>query len=141
VTGFVPRKTDFEEPEEGVFVLSGGRMTPDPEEDDMALVFNLGQEGLVVLTGCGHAGVVNTVLAANHIIPDARVSAVVGGFHLIDKTDEVRERSITCLREQGVRDIWSGHCTGHIAEDMLEKAFGERYRRFYSGDRIHFASR
>jgi len=138
VTGYVPRRTDFETPEEGVFVLQDGQLVPDPEEDDMALVFNLGEEGLVVLTGCGHAGIVNTVLAAQQIVPNAGLLAVVGGFHLIDKSEEVQHKSIDTLKELGVRNVWSGHCTGRIAENMLDEAFGEKHRRFYTGDRICF---
>jgi len=139
-TGYVPRETDFEEPEEGVFVLENGKLVPDPEEDDMALVFDLGEGGLAVLTGCGHAGVVNTVLAAQRMIPDTAVSTVIGGFHLIDKSETVRRKSVDALKDLGIRRVWSGHCTGHIGERMLEEAFGDNYQRFYSGDRIHLAS-
>ena len=138
VTGTIPRVTDFERPEEGVAVLHDGKLVPDPEWDDMALVFDMGQQGIVIVTGCSHAGVVNTVLHSQDITHNPRIQGLVGGFHLVDLDEDVRVKTVNALTDFSIDHIWSGHCTGWEAEWMLRKRFEDRHRMFYSGDRIAF---
>jgi len=136
VSGTIPRRTDFEKPETGVYVLKEGEFVPDPELDDMAIVLNMGRKGIVVVTGCCHAGIVNTIKAAREITGNPTVYGVIGGLHLIDLGEEVRKKTIESLSEFSIGHIWSGHCTGWDAEIMLQESFGERSSRFYTGDRI-----
>jgi 7,8-dihydropterin-6-yl-methyl-4-(beta-D-ribofuranosyl)aminobenzene 5'-phosphate synthase len=92
--GEIPRRTSFEKGLRYAFYEENGQKIWDPTEDDTALVMNLGSKGLVVLSGCAHSGIVNTVEYAREITGINKVHAVMGGFHLtgpalepiIDKT-------------------------------------------------------
>lgn len=138
VTGTIPRVTDFEKPEEDVYVLEEGQFIEDMEEDDMALVFDFGKEGLVVLSGCSHAGIVNTLYHSMKITDNKKIKGVVGGFHLIDLSEEVRSRTIEELGKLDIEKICSGHCTGFEAEHLLREKFNRKHEMFYTGDSIRF---
>ena len=83
ITGEVDRTTAFETGFQGHEALRDGSWQADPLIlDDQALVVSLGDRGLVVLSGCGHAGIVNTVRYARRLTGEDAVAAIVGGFHL-----------------------------------------------------------
>ena len=96
---------------------------------------------MVVLTGCGHSGILNMVKAAQDRFPDEPVKAVVGGFHLIDnpllKTmgatpGEVREMARR-LDAMGCRRVITGHCTGAKAARILKEELGDRLEILHTG--------
>jgi 7,8-dihydropterin-6-yl-methyl-4-(beta-D-ribofuranosyl)aminobenzene 5'-phosphate synthase len=136
VSGTIKRQTSFEKPEKSVYILENGNLVPDPERDDMAIYIDTGKEGIIVITGCGHAGVINTIYHGQSIIGNNRIKALIGGFHLIDLESEVRNKTISKLTEFEIEHIWSGHCTGWDAERMLEDNFKEKHTRFFTGDEI-----
>lgn len=114
VTGPVPRV----HPEHN---WSGARMIEGPEgwvEDTLLegqeLVIDT-DEGLVVLSGCGHAGVVNIVAHARSTIRSAPLRAAVGGFHLMDATPAQIEWTGEQLRAVGLQELYAAHCTGDAA--------------------------
>jgi 7,8-dihydropterin-6-yl-methyl-4-(beta-D-ribofuranosyl)aminobenzene 5'-phosphate synthase len=112
LTGPVPRKY----PEKN-WSGAGTMTTPqgvkeDNLPEDMALVFDT-PEGLVILTGCGHAGVVNLVEYARAIVrPSAPVLALIGGIHLFPAKEETLAWTTGKLREAGVKNFIGAHCTG-----------------------------
>jgi 7,8-dihydropterin-6-yl-methyl-4-(beta-D-ribofuranosyl)aminobenzene 5'-phosphate synthase len=91
--------------------------------EDAALVFATA-EGLVVLTGCGHAGIVNISEYAQTIAGPAPVFAVIGGLHLFAKSDDVIDWTGAQLRRLGVKYLLAGHCTGIEATWRLRAALG-----------------
>ncbi|MFO8060634.1 MAG: MBL fold metallo-hydrolase, partial [Bacillota bacterium] len=137
-SGTIDRKTEFESAEENVYVVEDGAMVEDEELDDMALIFDLGDYGQVVLTGCSHAGVVNTVISAESLHPGSPLRGLMGGFHLIDKSPELRRRTAEALAEREGLVVYSGHCTGWEGEKLLSDVLGERWMGFYTGDTIVF---
>jgi 7,8-dihydropterin-6-yl-methyl-4-(beta-D-ribofuranosyl)aminobenzene 5'-phosphate synthase len=114
VTGEIPRKTSFEKGYPKHRVFRGGEWHPDPWIwDDRALIINVKQKGLVILSGCAHAGIINTVLYAQHLTTVDRVYAVIGGFHLAGKEYEGRiDRTVEELKKMNVEFIAPSHCTG-----------------------------
>jgi 7,8-dihydropterin-6-yl-methyl-4-(beta-D-ribofuranosyl)aminobenzene 5'-phosphate synthase len=86
ITGEIPRETSFEKgfPFQYAEDLDNeNKLVPDPLiKDDQAILVNVSDKGLVILTGCGHAGVVNTINYAKKITGINRIHAVIGGFHL-----------------------------------------------------------
>jgi len=82
ITGEVERKTGFEKGMPGMEMFTDDRWVPDPIRDDQALVISVKDKGLVVLSGCAHAGIINTVEYAKKIAGIDHVHAVLGGFHL-----------------------------------------------------------
>ena len=110
--------------------LGGGNLlqTPaGPSEDnvpeDTAVVVNT-PNGLVVISGCGHAGIVNTLEYARKTIRDVSVEAAIGGFHLFAATDAVLQWTGERLRALGVRHLLGAHCTGIEAVFRLRQVTG-----------------
>lgn len=112
-------------------------LAADPLDDDRALVLPT-DRGLVVLLGCAHAGLVNSLEAARELLGEERIHAVVGGFHLLAaEADEVAE-SISALRALGVARVAAGHCTGLRAQAALLDAFPGRAPRLATGVSLTF---
>jgi 7,8-dihydropterin-6-yl-methyl-4-(beta-D-ribofuranosyl)aminobenzene 5'-phosphate synthase len=121
VTGEIPRRTDFEDVG-GRFFLDDQCRRPDPLRDDQALFFDTSQ-GVVVVLGCGHAGVVNTLLQIEQLTGGARIHSVIGGMHLLHATSARLERTAAALRERDVHRLVPLHCTGWLATAQLWQAF------------------
>jgi 7,8-dihydropterin-6-yl-methyl-4-(beta-D-ribofuranosyl)aminobenzene 5'-phosphate synthase len=113
VTGQVERKTPFEKGNPGGEIEREGIWVPDPIQDDQALVIDIKDKGLVVLCGCAHAGIINTLRYAKKITGTDRIHAVLGGFHLSGKAYEtVVPQTIDALKEIDPEYIVPMHCTG-----------------------------
>jgi len=115
-TGYVPRES-FEtagRPETQRY-RDGGRFLPDDLEDDQSIVLHVEGKGLVIVAGCAHAGIVNTVRYARRISGIERVHAVLGGFHLGRAAEEDIERTVDAIAEIAPATIVPSHCTGFPA--------------------------
>jgi 7,8-dihydropterin-6-yl-methyl-4-(beta-D-ribofuranosyl)aminobenzene 5'-phosphate synthase len=123
-TGPVPRtfpERNF--PPGGVVQRPDGKDVDDDIPEDSSLVFDTA-DGLVVLSGCGHAGVVNTATYARKIVRPARIAALIGGFHLFAADDAKLEWTGTKLREIGVGSFIGAHCTGIESTWQLRRLLG-----------------
>jgi 7,8-dihydropterin-6-yl-methyl-4-(beta-D-ribofuranosyl)aminobenzene 5'-phosphate synthase len=129
LTGEIPRRTDFELGRSGQMILVDDEWQPDPlTPDDQALIVYVRDVGLVVVTGCAHAGVVNTVWYARELVPDVPVHAVIGGFHLVGDDPEPRiERTVAELAAVGPARIVPSHCTGSRGIRALAAAMPEAF--------------
>jgi 7,8-dihydropterin-6-yl-methyl-4-(beta-D-ribofuranosyl)aminobenzene 5'-phosphate synthase len=114
ITGEVDRETPFETGFAGHQALRDDRWQADPLIlDDQALVLSLGDRGLVVLSGCGHAGIVNTVRYARRLTGQDKVAAIVGGFHLSGPMFEpIIGPTVEALAELSPSMLVPAHCTG-----------------------------
>jgi len=120
VTGEIPRRTEYEDVGGPFCSDQGGQ--PDPLIDDQA-VFVDTRLGTVVLLGCGHAGVVNTLLHVGELTGGRPIHAVMGGMHLVNASRERVQRTIDDLRGLDIARMGPGHCTGHAAIAKLWSAF------------------
>jgi 7,8-dihydropterin-6-yl-methyl-4-(beta-D-ribofuranosyl)aminobenzene 5'-phosphate synthase len=129
ITGEVDRTTPFETGFEGHEVLRDGDWEPDPLIlDDQALVVSLRDRGLVVLSGCGHAGIVNTARYAQRITGEQAIAAIVGGFHLSGPMFEaIIEPTVEALGTLGPALLVPAHCTGWKAIHRLAARFPDAY--------------
>lgn len=120
VTGEIPRQTDYEDTG-GSFFLDADCHEPDPIRDDQALYVDT-DAGIVVVLGCAHAGVVNTL---NYIRVTTRrpIHAVIGGTHLVNASPQRLTRTIAALRDMNIQIIAPAHCTGPYATAALWTAF------------------
>ena len=100
-----------------------GKLVEDNIPEDAALVFAT-SEGAVVLTGCGHAGIVNIAEDARAITGGAPILAVIGGLHLFNQKDETVDWTGAQLKAMGVKYLLAGHCTGIEATMRLRAALG-----------------
>jgi 7,8-dihydropterin-6-yl-methyl-4-(beta-D-ribofuranosyl)aminobenzene 5'-phosphate synthase len=132
-TGEIQRTTMYEKVS-GFLTVEDARFTEDSIIDDQALVINLKNKGLAVITGCAHAGVVNTVRHAQRIMETEKVYAVLGGFHLIDADDERIQATVMDLAKFNPEFLGPCHCTGEKATHKLKEAFGEKCRQLKTGD-------
>lgn len=136
-TGEIPRTVEFEGPSSpsaprapGLYqVGSSGDFRIDEVWDEQGLVVDVENEGLVVLTGCAHAGVINTILKARGIFGDKPVRAVMGGFHLGFPTTPAENvtRTVEAMRSLDVRTVMPMHCSGLRAHSVFASEMGDRY--------------
>ncbi len=137
--GEVPRKTPFEKGFPRMFYDDGGQEKWDPIEDDTAVVAHVRGKGLVVLTGCAHSGVVNTVTYAKEVTGVEQVLAVMGGFHLTGADFEpVIAPTIEALKELDPRWVIPTHCTGRDAMLRMEREMPEKFLLNMSGTKMVF---
>lgn len=111
LTGPVPRRHPERNWSGSTRVRTAAGVKEDTIDDDMALVIDTAQ-GLVVITGCGHAGVINILEQARTVARPAPVHALVGGIHLFNATDETLTWTAGKLREFGLGHFIGAHCTG-----------------------------
>jgi len=124
VTGEVARTTPFEKGMPNALVEVGGKIEKDPIADDQALVINLAGKGLVVISGCAHAGIVNTALYAQKITGIKDIYAVLGGFHLTGPFfEKIHDATIQGLKEMAPEVVMPMHCTGRKAIGRFQKEF------------------
>ena len=134
VTGEIPRHNDFEHPE-SYFFLDEACTRPDPLVDDQALYFESPQ-GTVVLAGCAHAGLINTLDYISQLTDARPIHAVLGGFHLYGASDERISRTIDALQFHNVQRIAPAHCTGLPATTKILAAFPDRFLTLATGMQI-----
>jgi 7,8-dihydropterin-6-yl-methyl-4-(beta-D-ribofuranosyl)aminobenzene 5'-phosphate synthase len=127
LSGEIPRKFSFEEEQPNFLVEVAGVQEPDAVLDDQALIVDR-SSGLVVLFGCAHAGVINTLYHVRQLFPKRQISLVAGGMHLTGAPSERRLRTAEAMREFCIRRIAAGHCTGWRAICSLSAEFGDRVR-------------
>ena len=132
-TGQIARSVAFEPPvpvrgggPAGVFLERDGRLVDDDATiDDQAVIINVAGKGLVVMTACGHAGVINTIRQAQAITGVERVHAVMGGFHtgFPGVPAENAQHTIDALREFAPQIVAPMHCSGLRAIALAMDAF------------------
>jgi 7,8-dihydropterin-6-yl-methyl-4-(beta-D-ribofuranosyl)aminobenzene 5'-phosphate synthase len=124
-TGEIMHRRFFEGRSPNHHILINGHRLDDPYRDDLSLVVEI-EAGLVVICGCCHAGLLNT-LDQVHQLFEGEIAAVLGGTHLISATDDMLAQAVDALREDyGSPMLYVNHCTGQKAIAALAAAFGER---------------
>lgn len=129
VTGEIDRETDFEVGFPIQDAMHHGAWEPDPLVlDDQALVLHVAGKGLVVVTGCGHAGVINTIHHAQRLTGVEQLYAVFGGFHLSGPLFEpLIPRVCAAFAELRPELLVPSHCTGWKAMDVMESEFPDAF--------------
>ena len=131
VTGEIPRVTNFEKgmPPNTHYQVVGGGLAHDPLIlDDQGLVINLRDKGLVIISGCAHAGIINTVEYAKGISGVDNIHAVLGGFHLTGRFYEpVIEDTVKAISIMHPRFVVPSHCTGLRALVNIANAMPEAF--------------
>lgn len=138
-TGEITDRTEFEGRSRGHFVRENGEWLPDPYKDDLSLVLDT-RDGLVVVCGCCHAGLLNTLAHIRRIF-QKNIQVIVGGTHLASTSPESLAHAIDILRgyknEAPVR-LYPNHCTGERAILALASAFGDLVQPCPAGTRLSF---
>ena len=134
-TGEIPMVNDYETVEKDLMVKEDGEYKPDSLNDDLAMIIDT-EFGLVVVLGCAHRGIVNTLQHAIKLTGKDLIYAAIGGTHLIHATEERLERTAAALLEVGVQHLGVSHCTGFKAAAYLAQVFGDRFFLNNAGTRL-----
>ena len=132
MTGEVARDERYMPHTPHLLVEDGAERKVDPFPDDQALVLRH-PDGLIVVSGCAHAGIINHCRAAQRLMDDERLRAVVGGFHLVGASAGLLGATIDAFRELAPQAIHPCHCTGEPAMAALVAAFPETCRPMVVG--------
>lgn len=136
-TGEVPRITAFETVRD-FWTVHNQRLIEDKMVDDQSLVIDVEGKGLVVVAGCAHAGIINTIKHAQKIAGNSRVHAVLGGFHLWNANNKTLQATVDELKKLDPEFFGPCHCTGKKAVKKMAEAFVDRYHPLHSGDIVEF---
>ncbi len=123
-TGEIEMTTDYEIIDDRLYSKKGSRMIPDPLADDLALIVRTGQ-GLALITGCAHRGIVNTVRHVRKLTGKENIHTIIGGTHLYLSPRERIEKTARELKKLGLQRLGVSHCTGFNASALLAREFGE----------------
>ena len=137
--GEIPRLTDFEKGMPNAYYEENGKEIFDQNLDDTSLVMNLKGKGLVILSGCAHAGIINTVQHARIVTGIDKVHVVMGGFHLTGPNfAPIIGRVIEAFRQINPDYIIPTHCTGRNATNDIEKELPAKFLLNMSGTKLTF---
>ena len=126
LTGAIPRVTDFEPGDQGLFCDCTGQEL-DNTPDDQAMVIETAR-GLVILLGCCHAGLVNTLEHIAYQTGRRDFYAVIGGTHLGFCSQEQLEQTVAAIRRYGIRKLAVSHCTGFAASARLSRELPREFQ-------------
>jgi len=135
-TGEVKRRTEFEEVWLGLKTIKDGMVVDDLMLDDISVIANIKEKGLVIVTGCSHAGIVNITKHAMEVTGCNKIEGIVGGLHLIEAPSSRIKKTVQELSKLNVAWISAGHCTGFKAQVELYLAFGEKFSPLHTGMRF-----
>ena len=125
-TGEIPMVTEYETIEPMFFIKTDSGNVPDTFTDDQALIIKTDM-GLIVILGCAHRGMINTLRQAQKITGVAEVNTVIGGTHLIAASEERTIMTVAALQEMGVQRVGVSHCTGTKASVLLAQQLGDSF--------------
>jgi len=125
VTGEIPRVNNYEDAGGNFWVEDGEKLAADKIIDDMSMVINH-PEGLIIISGCAHAGIINTISYARQKTGQNKILAFIGGTHLINASEERIAKTVAALKELDVQKIIPCHCTGFNALLKLRNELGDR---------------
>lgn len=137
ISGEIPRVNDFEDTGGNFKIQAANEMLVDKLIDDMALIIDH-PDGLIIISGCAHSGVINTIEHACKKTARSKIQAFIGGTHLINASESRMARTIAALRAMDIEKIAVGHCTGFYAAARLYNEFGSRLLKADTGMSLHF---
>lgn len=117
---------------EHMYVKRDGRWYPDDFAHEQSLVFET-DEGLVIFNSCSHGGAANIICEVKEAFPEKKVHAMIGGFHLYNKTEEEVRSLARAIKMTGIEYVCTGHCTGDKAYSILEDELGEMLHQLHVG--------
>jgi 7,8-dihydropterin-6-yl-methyl-4-(beta-D-ribofuranosyl)aminobenzene 5'-phosphate synthase len=126
LTGEVPRRTDYESGDPNLVVKSGEGYVQDCLRDDQSVVIET-QKGLLIVLGCCHSGIINTLSYIVEKMGQNHIHAVIGGTHLGPVGNAQREKSIAALKAFDIERLGVSHCTGLKTACLLASEFGDRF--------------
>lgn len=125
-SGEIPMVTEYEEIDSYLYVKENGVFKPDHLADDLAIAINT-ELGLIIILGCCHRGIINTIHHFQEITGQYQVNCVIGGIHLMDASPERLAKTVTDLKQIGVQRLGVSHCTGFEASSRMAQEFPDTF--------------
>lgn len=122
---------------ENMYRKENGRWRPDDFSHEQSLVFET-DEGLVIFNSCCHGGADTIIHEVGNAFPDKKIIALIGGFHLYNKSETFVRTLAQSIKETGIQQIYTGHCTGQKAFDILEEELGDGAHQLKIGLEMNF---
>ncbi len=113
-------------------VKINGQKYPDSFNHEQSLVFDT-EKGLVIFNSCSHGGADNIIHEVAQTFPNKKIYAIIGGFHLFNAPQAEIKRFAERMKHTGIKKIFTGHCTGKRAFEILNAELGDKVEQFYSG--------
>jgi len=139
-TGNIERVTAYEKVAPTLLIKRGDKPEPDDFRGEQGLFFNVKGKGLVVLSGCAHAGIVNTVRQAQKVSGTERVHAIMGGFHLTNAKPERIQSAVSDIKAMKPDYIVPAHCTGFEAIVAFSRELPDAFTMNTAGTRYNFGA-
>ena len=124
----------------GAKIIKNGEDMDDPLLDEQALVVNLGDKGLVIVSTCSHPGILNTIHYAQEVTGNDSVFAVIGGLHLAQVSDHVLAQTVSGLGDSGAELVLTGHCTGFRPNCRMNRELGSTFAISCVGSKVTLAA-
>jgi len=140
-SGEIKRVTPFEKITWKNLTVIDGKQVRDHVLDDQALFINIEKHGILVLSGCAHAGIINTLQSALEVTKTKKLYGFIGGTHLIRPKENRLRETIRKLKQFDLQLISPAHCTGHKSISTLNQAFPEAFVLNYAGRTIDTAKK
>jgi len=137
LTGPIPRLNEFEKVDDPFIIKTDKGLIADQVMDEQAMVIS-GDKGLIIITGCGHPGIINIINYAKKITGESNINAIFGGFHLRNISSERFKQTINLLEENQINTLIPLHCTGQKATAKLYQAFPQKVKFLSVGEEINF---
>ncbi|MGM0367349.1 MAG: MBL fold metallo-hydrolase [Actinomycetota bacterium] len=125
-TGEIFRESGFEKVEDSFIKKINGKFVHDNIQDDISLVIHRG-EGIILLLGCAHSGVINIIQKAIDISNKDKFLLIAGGMHLSEKDENYINRTLAELKKFNINFIMPTHCTGINVSPKFKEIFGDRF--------------
>jgi 7,8-dihydropterin-6-yl-methyl-4-(beta-D-ribofuranosyl)aminobenzene 5'-phosphate synthase len=140
LTGKIDRVTPYEKGQPNLLVKRGDRAEPDDFRGEQALFFKIRGKGLVVLSGCAHSGIVNTIKQAQKASGVKEIHAVMGGVHLINENPDIIRRTVDEVKAMQPDFIVPTHCTGFEAMVRFRNEMPDQFTLNTAGTRYTFGA-
>ena len=115
----------------------GRKWRPDDFSHEQSLVFDT-EDGLVIFNSCSHGGADNIINEVKAAFPGEKIKAIIGGFHLFTRREEEVRELARSIRATGIQQVYTGHCTGDKAFDVLKEELGEMVHQLSCGLVVEF---
>lgn len=117
---------------DGLCIKENRKLRADDFSHEQSLVVDT-ERGLVIFNSCCHGGADTVITEVQRSFPNKKIYALVGGFHLYKSSDEEVRALAERIKKTGIEKIYTGHCTGKKAFDILKKELGDKAEQLYSG--------
>lgn len=116
----------------GMYVKKGNKKVPDDFSHEQSLVVET-EQGLVIFNSCSHGGADHIIEEVKATYPDRKITALIGGFHLFDRPEAEVRALAEGIRATGIEEIYTGHCTGKAAYQVLKEELGDKVHLLKTG--------